>query len=372
MARDYYEILGVSRNSSETEIRAAYRKLAHKYHPDKTGGDRDAEEKLKQINEAYDVLKNKEKRARYDRFGPDGVGAGAGGFGGGFSSGFGGAGTPFEDIFDAFFGGGRGRGPNAPTRGDDLEYPMRITLRDSAFGVAKTIHFRRQEACRECDGSGATRDSGMERCHQCGGAGQVRISQGFFSITRTCPHCQGVGQVITEPCGNCGGTGRIATERELEVQIPPGVETGTRLRVTGEGEAGRNGGPRGDLYVFIEVEPDDVFKREGNDLHCEVPISFPQAVLGASIKVPTLEGEADLKIPAGTQSGTMFRLRGLGIPDVRGYRKGDQIVTTHVETPTKLTKEQKDLIKRFDELSSTKTYPLHRRFLDKIKKSFAE
>lgn len=368
MPRDFYEILGVPRGSSEDQIRSAYRALAHKYHPDKTGGDKAAEDKLKEINEAYDTLKNKEKRARYDQFGASGPNAG-----GGFGQGFGGGASPFDDIFDAFFGGARGgRGAQAAARGDDLEYPLRITLREAAFGVTKNIAFKRQENCQECRGTGAAKDSGMDRCSQCGGAGQVRMSQGFFSITRTCPQCQGSGRVITDPCRACNGGGVTAAQRELSVKIPPGVDTGSRLRMTGEGEGGRNGGPRGDLYILIEVEPDDIFVREENDLHCEVPVSFPQAILGATVKVPTLEEEVDLKIPAGTQSGTEFRLRGKGIPDIRGYHKGDILVTVHVETPTKLSKEQKELIKQFDELSSTKTYPRHVRFLEKIRKAFSD
>ncbi len=365
MPGDFYDLLGVPRGSSEEEIRTAYRKLAHKYHPDKTGGDRAAEEKLKEINEAYDVLKNKEKRAQYDRFGQAGPG------GAGFS-GFG-TGSPFEDIFDAFFGGTRTQGAaRAPSRGADLEYPMRITLRDAAFGTKENIRFNRTEHCGECHGTGAQAGSGMDTCSQCGGAGQVRMSQGFFSITRTCPRCQGAGRIVAHPCRSCGGSGTVRGERELAMDIPAGVDTGSRLRVTGEGEPGSNGGPRGDLYVFIEVEPDPVFDREGNDVHCAVPIHFPQAILGATITVPTLEGEAELRIPSGTQSGTLFKLRGLGIPDLRGYRKGDQIVRIQVETPAKLTKEQKELIRHFDDLSSSKTYPFHRRFVNKLKKSFKQ
>ena len=371
MPDDFYDRLGVARESSEAEIRTAYRKLAHKYHPDKTGGDKVAEDKLKEINEAYDVLKNKEKRANYDRFGQ--TAPGAGGAGGAFSGGA--AGSPFEDIFDAFFGGAGGRargGAQAPARGNDLEYPMRITLREAAFGTGKKIHFNRIEHCGDCHGTGAKAGSGMDTCTQCQGAGQVRMSQGFFSITRTCPRCEGLGRVITDPCRACNGSGTVRAERELKVDLPAGVDTGSRLRVAGEGEPGRNGGPRGDLYVFIEVEDDTVFNRDGGDVHCDVPIHFSEAILGGTIKVPTLEGEAELKIPSGTQSGTLFKLRGLGIPDMRGYRKGDQIVHIQVETPTKLSKEQKELIRKFDDLSSTKTYPLHRRFVDKLKKSFRQ
>ncbi len=365
MAKDYYEILGVARTSSEDEIRAAYRRLAHQFHPDKTGGDKAAEEKLKEINEAYDTLKNKEKRARYDQFGAAGPGAG---FGGGF-----GAGSPFDDIFDAFFGGGgRARGPQAAARGDDLEYPLRITLREAAFGVTKNIAYRRHESCADCGGSGAAKGSDLSKCPQCGGAGQVRISQGFFSITRTCPRCQGMGRIITDPCEKCRGAGVTVGQREISVKVPPGVETGSRLRVAGAGEAGPSGGAPGDLYVFLEVEADEIFTRDGGDLHCEIPISFPQAILGATIKVPTLNGEADVKIPAGTQSGEVFRLRGQGMPDIRGYRTGDILVTAHVETPTKLSKEQKELIRKFEELSSATSYPRHKRFLEKIKQTFRE
>ena len=372
MSHEFYDILGVPRESTEAEIRTAYRKLAHKYHPDKTGGDKVAEDKLKGINEAYDVLKNKEKRAKYDRFGTTAAGAGGFGGGGGFQGGGGAAGSPFDDIFDAFFGGtGRrpGAGP-APSQGDNLEYPVKITLREAASGVKKHLRFKRTEHCSDCKGTGARPGSGREACNQCGGAGQVRMSQGFFSVTRTCPRCHGAGQIVTDPCATCRGSGTTQVERELKVDLPAGVDTGSRLRMNGEGEPGQNNGPRGDLYVFIEVEADDIFERDGSDVHCQVPINFPQAALGATIKVPTLEGEAELKIPTGTQSGTIFKLRGLGIPDVRGYRKGDQLVRVQVETPSKLTKDQKEIVRQFDELSSNKTYPLHGKFVNKIKKSF--
>lgn len=367
MARDYYDILGVPREAHEDEVRKAYRKLAHKYHPDKTGGDKVAEERIKEINQAYGVLKNKEKRAHYDRFGAEGdpfAGAGAGGFGTGAS--------PFDDIFDAFLGGGgragpRGRGAMA---GDDLEYHAKVTLREAATGVKKTVQFRRRETCSDCRGTGAAKGSSPETCSQCNGAGQVRMAQGFFSITRTCPRCQGVGRIIREHCRHCQGSGRVQADRELSIDLPAGVETGSRLRVQGEGEPGRNGGPRGDLYVFIEVTPHELFEREGVHILCEVPVSLAQVILGATIRVPTLEGEVDLKIPAGTQSGTVFKLRGMGLPDLRGYRTGDQLLKIQIETPTKLNREQKDLIKRFEELSNVKTYPLHRRFMDKLKKSF--
>lgn len=367
MPRDFYNILGVSRDAKEEEIRKAYHRLAHKYHPDKTGGDKQAEETLKEINEAYDILKNKGKRAQYDRFGEGGPQASRGGGWGGFD-----AGSPIDDIFDTFFGGGqRGRpSARAASPGDDLEYHVRLTLRDAAFGTKKNFRFPRMEHCGECAGTGAAKGSSQNVCPQCGGAGQVRMAQGFFSITRTCPRCRGAGQVVTDPCRKCNGQGRVKAERELSIDIPAGIDTGSRLRVQGEGEPGTNGGPRGSLYILIEIEPDDLFRREGTNIYCEIPVSFTQAILGASLRVPTLSGEAEVKIPPGTQSGTTFKLRGLGLPDLRGYSSGDQLVEVHVETPTKLNREQRDLIKKFEELSTPKTYPLHRRFMDKLKTSF--
>ncbi len=364
MARDFYEVLGISRSASEDEMRTAYRKLAHQYHPDKTGGDKEAEEKFKEVNEAYGVLKNKEKRAHYDQFGTESPQQGGFGGGGGFQQG-----SPFEDIFDTFFGGqgGRGSRANAATRGDDLEYHTRITLKEAAVGVNTKLNFKRLENCNECEGSGAAKGTQPETCTQCGGAGQVRMAQGFFSVTRTCPQCQGAGTQVSSPCPSCRGKGRIETKRELAVDIPAGVDTGSRLRVPGEGEPGRNRGPRGDLYVLIEVERHPLFDRDGNTILCSLPISFPQAVLGATINVPTIGGEVELKIPSGTQSGTVFKLRGMGLPDLRGYRQGDQLVTIQVETPAKLSKKQKELVKEFEELSTHKTYPLHKRFADKVK-----
>lgn len=368
MSRDYYDILGVSRTASQDEIRTAYRKLAHQFHPDKTGGDKVAEEKLKEINEAYDVLKNKEKRAKYDQFGAAGVGAGGfGGFSGGFG-GFEGGASPFDDIFEAFFGGagGRARGARAQA-GDDLEYPLKVTLREAAFGVKKRIRFHRMETCGECSGSGAAKGSSPQACVQCAGVGQVRMTQGFFSVTRTCPRCHGTGKYVATPCTSCSGLGTVRSERELSIELPPGVNTGSRLRVSGEGEPGRNGGPRGDLYVYVDVEEDEVFQRDGNDIIAEVPISFTQAVLGATIRVPSLDGEVDVKVPAGTQTGTVFRLRGRGLPDLRGYRTGDQLVRVEVETPTRLSREQKELLRKFEELSTERTYPLRERFLERLK-----
>ena len=375
--RDYYELLGVPKTASADEVRKAYLKLAHKYHPDKTGGDKAAEDKLKEINQAYDTLKNPEKRARYDQFGQMGeqfAGAGQGGFGGfGFGGSGGGSGgfeAPFDDFFDVLFGRSGGTRKRASARpGNDLEYRLAITLREAATGAKKKIRFARREVCGDCNGSGATAGTQPQACIECAGTGQVRRAQGFFSITQTCTRCRGTGRIISNPCTRCSGSGRIRSERELSVDLPAGIDTGSRLRLSGEGEPGDNGGPRGDLYIFVEVEADEIFEREGNDVVCDMPVSFTQAILGDKIRVPTLNGEAELKIPAGTQSGTAFRLRGMGIKDLRGYHKGDQIVRVQVETPTKLTREQRELIEKFQAISNDKTYPLYHRFLEKVKKS---
>jgi len=310
--KDFYDILGVSRQASQDEIRKAYLKLAHKYHPDKTGGDKAAEEKLKEINEAYDTLKNPDKRSQYDRFGHVGAGFGQG-FGG--SSGFGGFGfgfenasgfdTPFEDFFDVLFGRSAGRNRRrspAARPGNDLERRVTISLKEAATGVTRSIRFARMEKCSDCKGTGAAPGSQRRTCPECHGTGQVRRAQGFFSITQTCRRCGGRGWIIDEPCSRCGGSGRVQSQRELSVDIPAGVDTGSRLRVPGEGEPGANDGPRGDLYIFIEVESDDFFVREGNDLICEVPVSFPHATLGTTVRVPSLQGGAEVKIPPGTQS----------------------------------------------------------------------
>jgi molecular chaperone DnaJ len=370
---DLYELLGVERSASQEQIRKAYLKLAHKYHPDKTGGDKEAEEKLKKINAAYDILKNSEKRAQYDRFGST-DGQGFGGFGG---QGFGGGGgqgyeAPFEDFFDMLFGQGGKRGQaggGGAKVGNDLELRLTISLEDAAFGSKKKIRYNRRENCNDCKGSGAAAGSKAESCNQCQGTGQVRVAHGFFSVTRTCPHCQGAGKTISKPCPTCTGKGQTKSVRELSVDVPAGVDSGSRLRVTGEGEAGLGGGRRGDLYIFIEVAKHAFFEREGTTIHCEVPITFSQAALGDSVRVPTLEGEAELKIPAGTQTGTQLRLRGLGMPDLRGYRQGDQIVRVLVETPQKLSRKQKDLLKEFDDLADSKAYPLHEKFREDTEKS---
>jgi len=372
--KDLYAVLGVSRTATPDEIRKAYLKLAHKFHPDKTGGDKAAEEKLKEINSAYDTLKNPEKRRAYDQFGEGGNPFGSGGpFGGGFE-GAGGFGVdpenPFGDLFDALFGRGGGGGRGGLRPGNDLEYRMRISLKDAATGVKKTIKFSRMESCPECTGSGASPGTQPTRCPTCGGAGQVRRQQGFFSVTQTCPRCSGKGFIVESPCNRCGGNGQVKVQRELGVDLPAGVDTGSRLRITGEGEPGQGqGAPRGDLYIFVEVEEHPIFERDHNDILCEVPISFPEAALGTTIRVPTLKGEADLKVPPGTQSGAVLRLRGLGIPDLRHGRPGDQLVHIQVEIPARLNKEQKELVRKLQELMDEQSHPLHKRFMDKLKKS---
>lgn len=369
---DLYELLGVPRTATDEEIRRAYLKLAHKYHPDKTGGDKEAEEKLKRINAAYDILKNPDKRKQYDTFGSTGPGMGPGGFrggGGDFTGGFGGAGfdSPFDDFFEMLFGRGGGR-RQASRPGNDIECSAGITLEEAAAGVKKKVKFSRMEVCSDCSGSGAAPGSKADACPSCQGSGQVRASHGFFSVTQTCPQCRGTGRIVLNPCRRCGGRGRIKISRELAVDIPAGVDTGVSLRLAGEGEPGENGGPRGDLHIHIEVEPHDVFQRQGTDILCDLPISFPQAALGATVRVPTLRGEEELKVPAGTQNGTVLRLRGLGMPGLRGYRQGDQLVRVVVEVPSRLTRRQKELLEEFERESDEKDYPLYRRFMETLKK----
>ncbi|MCK5863020.1 MAG: molecular chaperone DnaJ [Candidatus Hydrogenedentes bacterium] len=367
---DLYEVIGVSKSSSQQELRKAYLKLAHKYHPDKTGGDKVAEDKLKEINAAYDILKNPDKRKQYDQFGnTDGQPFG------GFGQGFGGnAGeSPFGDLFDTLFGQGGGRqgrrGANRAQPGHDLEYELSITLKEVSEGCKKTISFSRPETCSNCNGSGASKGSSPKTCPQCRGAGQVRVAHGVFSMSQTCPQCRGAGQVISNPCRSCSGTGQVHGKRELNIDIPAGVESGNRLRVTGEGEAGRSNGPRGDLYIRINVRSHDFFERAGTDLICVVPITFTQAALGATVRVPTISGMAELKVPAKTQSGTQLRLRGHGLPDMRGYRQGDQLVLIRLETPVKLSRRQRELLEEFEELCNNRTYPDNNSFKNDLNKS---
>ncbi len=347
--RDYYEILGVGRSASEQDIKSSYRKLALKYHPDRNAGDKVAEEKFKEAAEAYAILCDDSKRARYDRFGHAGVGGAAGPGGAGFDpSVF----TEFQDIFgglgDIFgFGGGRRGGPQ---RGADLRYDLEIEFAQAAKGVETSIQIPRHEACATCKGSGAAAGSSPTTCPQCRGAGQLRYQQGFFTVARTCGQCRGAGKVIAKPCLTCNGGGTVEHTRKLTVKIPAGIATGQRLRLTGEGEAGTQGGPTGDLYVVILVREHEFFQRDGNDLHCQVPLPFTTLALGGEIKVPGIDGNQTVKIAEGTQTGTVFRLRGKGMPDVSGRGRGDVLVTVQAVTPKKLTKDQKQLL---EELAAT-------------------
>lgn len=369
MSDNYYEILGVDKNASQEEIKKAYKKIAKKYHPDLNKDNPDAESKFKEANEAFSVLGNQQKRAQYDQFGKAGA---QGGFGGGAGAGFdgfdfGGGADPFSDIFDSFFGGrGRRRGPQ---RGADLQYDFTITLEDAFKGVKKNITIPKYDTCSRCDGTGGENDSDVITCHTCHGAGKVTQQQrtpfGVFQSTTTCPTCRGKGKTIENACHVCGGLGKEKVEKKLEIKIPAGVESGNQLRVAGEGEAGEPGAGHGDLYIRIYVEEHEIFTREGEDILTTVPISFAQAALGSEVDVPTLQGAASLKIPAGTQSGTTFRMRGKGMPILNSHSYGDEMVTVEIETPKKLSKKQQELLKEFD--SSVKEKP-YEGFLDKVKK----
>lgn len=349
--KDLYEVLGVSRDASDAEIKKAYKKMVKKYHPDLNPDSKTAEEKMKEVNHAYEVLSDPQKKARYDQFGDDG--SNSGGFGGG-AGGFGGfGGGDFGDIFDMFFGGGGGRSsnPNAPRQGNDLRVDIRISFEEAAKGVTKEIQLNRMENCSDCGGTGAKAGTQRKTCQNCGGTGKVRINQqtpfGQFQTVKTCPRCGGKGSVVETPCPTCHGSGRVKKRRNIKVNIPPGVDTDSRLRMQNEGEGGINGGPAGDLYIYITVAPHEFFRRSGDDILCNIPISMVQAALGAEIEVDTLDGKVKLTIPAGTQSGTSFRLRGRGFPKLRGYGKGDQHVKVNVQTPTNLSAEQKDLLRQF-------------------------
>lgn len=343
--RDYYEILGVGAQSEAKEIKKAYRRIAMKYHPDRNPDDPQAEEKFKEATEAYEILSDSQKRAAYDQYGHAGVDPqmGGGGFGGGnFSDIFG---DVFGDIFGGA-GGGGGRARSGPQRGADLRYNLELSLEQAVHGDTLKIKVPSLIACASCDGSGAKAGSSPISCGTCGGQGQVRMTQGFFSVQQTCPNCRGSGTVIKDPCSTCRGQGRVEETKTLSVKVPPGVDTGDRIRLTGEGEAGPDGGPQGDLYVQVHVRDHAIFERDGKHLHCDVPISFPDAVLGGELEVPTLDGRVKLKIPSETQTGKLFRLRGKGVVPVRGGSAGDLMCRVVVETPVNLTREQNDLVKQ--------------------------
>ena len=345
--RDYYEVLEVSKNASEADLKKAYRRLAMKYHPDRNPDDKEAEERFKEAKEAYEVLTDPQKRAAYDQFGHAGVDPtmGGGGFRGGAGAGFG---DIFDDIFGDIFGGGR-RGGERAYRGSDLQYNLELGLEEAVFGTEVKIRVPTLEGCEECGGSGARKGTEAQTCPTCGGVGQVRMQQGFFSVQQTCPRCRGAGKIIADPCPACSGQGRVQTHKTLSVKVPAGVDTGDRIRLSGEGEAGINGGPAGDLYVQIHVRPHKIFSREGDHLICEVPIGFATAALGGELEVPTLDGRVKLKIPPETQTGKLFRLRGKGVKPVRGGVQGDMICKVVVETPVNLTKKQKALLQELEE-----------------------
>jgi len=355
--RDYYEVLGVSKDVSEAELKKAYRRLAMKYHPDRNPDDKQAEESFKEAKEAFEILKSKEKRAAYDQFGHAGVSgqAGAGGFGGGAD-----INDIFGDVFGDIFGGGR-RGGGGPRvyRGDDLQYNLEITLEEAVAGTSTEIKIPNLVACEVCDGSGAKRGTSPTNCSTCHGAGQVRMQQGFFSVQQSCPACRGKGKVITDPCPKCRGQGRTQKEKKLAVKIPPGVDNGDKIRLSGEGEASDSGGPAGDLYVAIVVKPHAIFKRDGADLLCTVPINFATAAIGGELEVPTLDGRVNLKIPAGTQTEKTFRLRGKGVKPVRGGAVGDLMTKVRIETPVNLNNEQRELLQKFHETISGRDAQKH-------------
>ena len=372
--RDFYETLGVAKNASDEEIKKAYRKLAMKYHPDRNPDSKQAEDKFKEAKEAYEMLSDPQKREAYDRFGHAGVDpnmGGAGGAGAGFGGGFSDA---FGDIFgDIFGGGGRQRGGPQVYRGADLRYNLDITLEQAANGFDTTIRVPSWDECDTCHGSGAKPGTSATTCGTCGGHGQVRMQQGFFSIQQTCPKCHGSGKVIADPCSPCAGSGRVKRNKTLEVKIPAGIDDGMRIRSTGNGEPGMNGGPPGDLYVEIHIKQHAVFQRDGDDLHCEMPISFAKAALGGEIEVPTLSGKVSFSVPEGTQSGKTFRLRSKGVKGVRSGFPGDLFCHVVVETPIKLTDRQKDLLREFEQLTAeggAKHSPQSKSWMDKVKEFF--
>lgn len=383
--RDFYEVLGVAKNVPADELKKAYRKLAVKYHPDKNPGDKSAEDKFKEVGEAYEILSDEQKRAAYDRYGhaafsPGGPG-GMGGRGGGgghdpfdiFREAFGGgggAGGIFEEFFGMGGGRGRGRTSDGRARGSDLRYDLQITLEEAAYGAEKELELEKLESCEKCDGGGSADGSGTKTCTTCGGQGQVIASRGFFQIQQTCPTCQGSGQTISNPCPKCDGDGRAQQSSRIKLKIPAGISDGSRLRSTGNGDSGARGGSAGDLYVVIHIEEHEVFERDGDDLYCEVPISFVKATLGGELKVPTLEGKASIKVTPGTQNETIFRLRDKGVKDLSTGRKGDLLVKVQVEVPTKLNKDQEEKLRAFADAIGDHNEPLHESFFEKAKNFF--
>lgn len=367
--RDYYEVLGVQKGASKDEIKKAYRKLALKYHPDRNPDNAEAESKFKEASEAAEILLDENKKARYDQFGHAGV-DGQSGFGAGGD--FGDLGDIFGDIFGDILGGGRRRGGGRRSRGrpgNDLQMAVGISFEEAAFGIEKNITVNRFAACGTCDGSGS-KTGKMSTCGTCQGMGEVRRQQGFFTVASTCPTCSGTGQTVADPCNTCNGEGRTRKKTDLSVKIPPGIDHGQRLKLSGEGDSGSQGGMSGDLYVVVDVKDHDIFERDGQDVHCVVPISFSQAALGSEIEVPTLDGRVQVSIPEGTQSGKKMRLKGKGIQRLGGYGVGDQILTIHVETPTKLSSQQKDLFEQLSELDESSTNPMSRGFFDKVRDLF--
>jgi molecular chaperone DnaJ len=384
--RDYYEVLSVERTATGEEIKKSYRKLAVKYHPDKNPGDHGAEEKFKELGEAYDVLSDEQKRAAYDRFGHAAFQQGGGprGGGGGFHDPFdifrevfgggGGGGGGMGNIFEQFFGGGGGGGGGggreSRQRGSDLRYDMQITLEEAAFGVEKEVEVSKLDTCQTCNGSGTEGGSRVVTCNTCGGRGQVVSSRGFFQVSQTCPRCRGTGQMVERPCSKCRGEGRTEQAKRIKIKVPHGIEHGSRLRVTGTGEAGIRGGPRGDLYVVVHVKEHEVFEREAENLYCEVPVSFSVAALGGDVNVPTLEGHATLKVPTGTQSGSVFKLRGKGMTVLNSSVRGDLMVRVIVAVPQKLTPEQRKKLEEFAELLGEELPPPQKSFFQRAKEFF--
>jgi molecular chaperone DnaJ len=371
MKMDYYEVLGVERTADDGELKSAYRKLAMQFHPDRNPNNPEAEERFKTCSEAYQVLSDPDKRAAYDRYGHAGVN-GASGFGGGSPFQQGDLGDIFGDLFGEMFNmGGSQRRASRAQRGRDLKYEMQLEFEEAVFGKEQEIRIRRAETCDDCSGTGSEKGKQPETCQQCGGRGQIRSQQGFFSVARTCPVCSGTGSIIRTPCHTCHGEARVQREHKILVKVPAGVEDSTRIRYSGEGDAGRFGGPAGDFYVVLEVKPHKFFERDGDDLHCVIPVSFPQAALGTEIEVATLEGPEPLKIPEGTQSGREFKLRGKGVPHLNQHGKGDLIVQVRVQTPSKLNKQQKELMKQLAETMTVENTPTSRGLFDKVKDIFS-